>query len=374
MLQKKDNLVFLVTTVGLGGAEMYLLRFIKYLRKNGFSGNIYVLCKSGKTDGVLLNDFINENVKVIGCYLGYFNFISWVNLYKLLKQRNYKVICDFTGDFAGIPLMIAKQVGILKRVVFYRGSTHHFKVDKLRILYWKIVHCLTMRYATSLLSNSKAAFDFFCKGWQSDVKRKYEVIFNGIPWTAHTDLNVKKLKFTLGIPENKKIIGHVGRFCEAKNHKTIIETAINLCELRDDVIFFLCGPGIPEHLEKIIKSRNLKNKIFLSGGRRDIRNILKLFDLFYFPSMTEGQPNALLEAIIEEVPFVASIIDPIKECIPKQWHNQLVGYDDVSGAVSKILEILDNIENSKKSAKQLSLKSRDLYNPDKCFVKVLKYL
>ena len=52
------------------------------------------------------------------------------------------------------------------------------------------------------------------------------------------------------------------------------------------------------------------------GYRTDVMDILKGLDLFYFPSVTEGNPNALLEAMASNIPFVASDIPPIRESVP----------------------------------------------------------
>ena len=68
-------------------------------------------------------------------------------------------------------------------------------------------------------------------------------------------------------------------------------------------------------------------------------------DCYFFPSVTEGQPNSLIEAMIMGVPFVASNIEPIKETVPEFVEKEcLISPEDVDSAVSKILEIRDNTE------------------------------
>ena len=60
------------------------------------------------------------------------------------------------------------------------------------------------------------------------------------------------------------------------------------------------------------------------------------FDVFYFPSVTEGQPNALIEAIMCNIPILASHISPIKEVIPKKYFNLLVDPFDVNDSYNKL--------------------------------------
>ncbi|MCD7710661.1 MAG: glycosyltransferase, partial [Porphyromonadaceae bacterium] len=61
-----------------------------------------------------------------------------------------------------------------------------------------------------------------------------------------------------------------------------------------------------------------------------------LFDLFYFPSLTEGQPNSLIEAEVVGLPILASNINPIKEAVPESMFPKLIPPKDISQAVSAI--------------------------------------
>ena len=68
------------------------------------------------------------------------------------------------------------------------------------------------------------------------------------------------------------------------------------------------GKGVREKYEMIVQQMGLDGQIHLLGYRSDVLRILPLFDLYYFPSLTEGQPNALIEAMATGLPFVASDI------------------------------------------------------------------
>jgi glycosyltransferase involved in cell wall biosynthesis len=67
--------------------------------------------------------------------------------------------------------------------------------------------------------------------------------------------------------------------------------------------------------------------------------VYRALDLFYFPSITEGQPNALIEAILSGVPFIASNIQPIKEIIPEKFQDYLLEADDIENTIEKINKI-----------------------------------
>lgn len=353
-------MVFLVTNLNSGGLENYLLRFLNHYQNEIAA---HVICKSGQKGIDLVDDFERLGVKIIPMRLAYFNVSGYWNLYKLLKKMRFESICDFTGNFAAIPLLVAKFAGIKKRVVFYRGSTNHFKEDGFRLLYNKTLNLIIPKISSTVLANSKTSLNFFFKNkWQNNPK--YEVIYNGIN-TSQFLSEKENLRKELKIPADAFVTGHVGRYDEAKNHKTIIEVAIQLCKFDTNNYFVFCGKDTDVFLKERILQESLEKQIKLLGMRKDVIKVLNTLDCFYFPSLSEGQPNALIEALIAGLPIVASNIEPHKETIPESHYKQLIDPLDVQSAVKKIIEI----KKDKSFAKSLILKdwAIEKYKPEVLF-------
>jgi glycosyltransferase involved in cell wall biosynthesis len=140
------------------------------------------------------------------------------------------------------------------------------------------------------------------------------------------------------IPLDKYIVGHVGRFTDAKNHSVILDVCEKITKENSDIHFVLRGSDT-ENLKPRIDELGIGENITLLGYQKDIPRVLKSFDVFFFPSLTEGQPNALLEAMFTGLPFVASDIEPIKECVPKEYHKYLSNPNDVDSFVKNIYNI-----------------------------------
>jgi len=328
------KVLFVVTTLDVGGIETYLLRFLSFA---GHKVQATVLCKSGK-DGALEEKYEKLGVSIVKNKFSYFPVLGSMKLYSLLKKKQFDTICDFTGDFAGLPLFLAGLAGVEKRLSFYRGSIRRFKEDPFRMQYNKLVKFLVRKNATKILSNSQTALDYFHPDWQDNAE-KFEIIRNGVPVELFEgNFDKKELRRELEIPEDAFVVGHVGRFDSSKNHKTIIKVAEKLCSQYNEVYFLLCGLGVQEGLENIAETSKINSKIIMPGVRNDIPNILSIMDAYYFPSITEGQPNALIEAMIVGLPFVASDIDPIKECVPNEFYGCLVPPKDIDTA-SELLSI-----------------------------------
>ncbi|MFV0598199.1 MAG: glycosyltransferase, partial [Bacteroidales bacterium] len=344
----EKKIVFFITGLNSGGLENYLLRFLQY-RAASFS-EIVVYCKGG-IGGQLEKDYLKiPNVKIIKTKISFFNPLHYIRLKSYLKKQEFDAICDFTGNFAGLILLCGKEVGINKRIAFYRGASDHFPKTFFRVRYNNFVKKLTYRNATNILSNSQAAFDYFYK--RNQIDKRFQVIYNGID-AAKFNVGNHNLRQEFNIPENAFVIGHTGRFNPAKNHDVIIAVATRLIKKHTDIYLILCGNGVKEGLENRIKELGIERKTRLFENRNDIPLFLNTMDSYFFPSITEGQPNALIEAMIMGLPFVASDISPIKETVGN--HTALFDPLDVEGFIKALEDLY-----LKKARRDLNLQKKTI--------------
>ncbi|EFK59780.1 glycosyltransferase [Sphingobacterium spiritivorum] len=357
------KVLFIINDLNSGGIENYLLRFLKYYNKKLIP---VVLCKSGNK-GALENEYLKiEDIEIVPLRIGFLDFKGISSFRNFMKNNNFDSVVDFTGNFAGLTMFISYRVGIKKRITFYRGATNHFKENAIRLFYNFLVNKLVLRFSTDILSNSKAAFNYFFK---NNIDNRFEVIYNGID--ADQFLNCKDdIREELGIPKDGFVVGHVGRLAREKNHETIWEVAKILCSQHKNIYFILCGKGVDDTYSEMIKELKLTDQIIVLGYRRDVVKVLNSMNVFYFPSLSEGQPNALIEALIAGLPFVASNIEPIKETIPEEYQKSLVNPLDINNAVSKIEDIYINGVQGDNLKKWAITK----YNPEVLFLQFFKKL
>lgn len=335
----KKRCLFFLYSLDQGGMETYLLRLLRFCRGENYS---IVWCTSGK-GGDLLDDYKKQADGLVFKPLRYFSIIDYVGLYNWLKKNKPDVVCSFNGNFAGIIMLVAFLAGINNRIAYYPGASNHFKETKGRLLYNAIVNRLVYHFATKILSNSEAAFDFFFPNHRNS-RKYFKVIPNGIPdeyFIIDSDSRQRK-RVELGIPDGAFVVGHTGRYNYAKNHETIIKVAKELCGKYGDIYFVLAGKGTDIELQQVVDDADLTGKVKLLGYRRDVKELLAAFDLYYFPSVTESQPNALQEAMARGVPVLASDIAPIKECVPPDFRQKLVSPTDVNTASQRIEQLYLN--------------------------------
>jgi len=356
----KSKILFIITGVNTGGLETYLLRFLQF-KKNDLIP--IVLYKNDDVNRDFYKDFTNTGAEMVLLPIT-LSPISMYKFYVFLRIQKVNVICDFRGDFAGIPLFVSWLANVKNRIVFYRESRFQFTQTFYKSVYTKVLHFLTQKFSTKILSNSKDAFNNFYN--KNELKKKYHrVIRNGVYIKNTEEKNfIEDVRKTHGIPKNAFVIGHVGRYTPAKNHSLLVEIAKELCTKHDDIYLLLCGKGIAESINDELIENNIKDKVIMPGLCKNIPSYLRAMDVFIFPSFNEGQPNALIEAISEGVPVIASNIASIKETVQDCMYKVLYEPSDKKSFLNEVLknkngQIAYNIDDAKKwSKKEYSQKDR----------------
>lgn len=327
------KLCFLIPSVNAGGIETYLLRFLGSLNN---LENVTIVVRSD-TRGELYNDYQYLRCRLHFMPLGYINPLRMWRLYRFFKRKSFDTVCDFNANFAGLPMFIALIAGVPKRVAFYRQGRNHFKPSLHRNVVNQIMNRLVYYHATNVLSNSGAALNYFFSG-RKPADDRFQIIPNGFnPDIYDIPGDKATLRQELGIANDKFVVGHCGRLDRAKNHHGILKTAALLVHEDPSFHFLLCGSNT-QRLNQEVEEMGLSKHFSLLGFRKDVPELLNTMDLFYFPSYTEGQPNALIEAMLADLPLVASCIAPIRECMPLTHHHWLVEPDDSKSACRKIME------------------------------------
>ncbi|HPQ21758.1 MAG TPA: glycosyltransferase, partial [Saprospiraceae bacterium] len=253
----------------------------------------------------------------------------------------FDVICDFNANFAGMPMFLANFLNIPKRIVFYRQGSNHFKPGTVRNSVNRMMNRLVFNNATKILFNSKAALEFFFP-FRNLLDHRFEVIYNGVNIQEYKILESKEaIRKQLNIPFDSFVIGHVGRFDKVKNHMTILKVFQQLLKEGLNCYLVLCGRDT-EKLYPNINELGIEGKTLVLGYRNDIPRILKSLDCFLFPSITEGQPNALIEAMISGIPVVASDIPAIRECVSSQMVEFLCSPLDIEGLVKSVFKLANS--------------------------------
>ena len=359
------DILFLCHSLAAGGIETYILRFSRWAKNTDLK--VHVLCKSGHY-GTYLEDFKRAGVNLYVIPLGYYNPFHYLKFYLFLKRFQFKAVCDFGGDFGGLTIACAYFADIERRIAFYRNAKVPYKQNMLKKCYQGCMNQLVRVFSTSILSNSSEAFDYYYAHNYPNYDHRFEIVRNGIPQTSAISSNqMSHICQTFDIERKQKIVLHVGSARWEKNHRLIFNIAKKAGDDNQNILFLLVGSDVENNFSEMVQYLSLNNVKFL-GFRNDVANLIQFADVFLFPSLSEGQPNALLEAMTGGLPFLASDIKPIRECLPSFWGNRwLFNPGDHNRAYSILKDHLFNNYRNDESFIKLVRWSKATYDESKCF-------
>jgi glycosyltransferase involved in cell wall biosynthesis len=169
--------------------------------------------------------------------------------------------------------------------------------------------------------------------------RKLVVIPNGIPVTAFSRPPSPTLRKTLTGPVERPIILTLARLDKQKGHPYLLRAAVQV----PDALFLLAGDG-PERagLENLVQQLGIAGRVLFLGYRQDIADLLKICDMMVLPSLYEGLPLSILEAMAAGKPVIATNIGGTNEAVIDGQTGLLVPPADPPALAAAIRKLIEN--------------------------------
>jgi glycosyltransferase involved in cell wall biosynthesis len=180
---------------------------------------------------------------------------------------------------------------------------------------WKQV-IESLEGAAAITTVSAALKDRLVAGGASPEKVK--PILNGADHSVFHVRAAKACREDLGIATEGKVVLYVGRLVEIKGLEHLIAAAAKLARMRADFTICLVGDGpLRERLQADAGARGLEARVRFMGPRphAEIATWMGACDVFCLPSLDEGCPNVVLEALFSGRPVVASRVGGIPEMV-----------------------------------------------------------
>jgi glycosyltransferase involved in cell wall biosynthesis len=325
-----------------GGAQKIVLNLSNELSKRGYN---ITLCVKGRGNlGPILDDV---DVNIIS-RRGILDINALYKICRLIKKKNVDIV---HGHLAGSSLygIIAAKITGKKFVITIHGGG---SLSKVKLLYlYKLISHFSDRV---VVVSEQIRKEYSIK---TRVRPdKIIIIENGIAGSKVKTLsNSLSKRKELNLTPDVSIIGTVGNISHVKGHDILINAFEKVVKAYRDARLVIVGDTIQKSdvkyksiLDKMVDSLNLKGKVLFLGARRDVEEILPLFDVFVLPSRNEGTSVALLEAMISGRPIIATKVGGNPGVIEHKVSGLLVTPDEPESLSKEILRLLNDKSFSSK--------------------------
>ena len=280
------------------------LPYLKWFKEQGYE--VHVAANSQDDSGIPSCD-IFHNINFDRFPFKKNNIKAYNDLKEIIQENDFNIIHCHTPVASVLTRLAARTAR--NTTVIYTAHGFHF-YDGAPLLNWLIyypVERFCAKFTDKLITINTEDYERAKKWSLRNNGKVYYVPGVGVDFSKFnsSDIDVAKKKQELGIKEGAKVILSVGELNENKNHEVVIRA---LAEIKEkNFVYLIAGKGhLKDYLEKLIDDKGLQGNVKLLGYRTDINELLKITDLFVFPSKREGLGLALVEAMASGVNCIAS--------------------------------------------------------------------
>ncbi|MEK7121100.1 MAG: glycosyltransferase family 4 protein [Patescibacteria group bacterium] len=350
----KKKVLFVITQSELGGAQRFLSNLISHLDRDvyeflvavGSSGNgdfLRVLKAGGiprQTLKFLKREPALSDIRAV------FEIRSLIKNYRpdVLFLNSSKA--GFIGSLASV---FPTRINAVKIIYRIGGWTFNDPWPKWKKWLWGVLEWLSSRWKDVIIVNNQRDLEQ-AKKLKIKPRRQTVLIHNGIEVYKLDFMSREEARRTLRLNATTisaagRIIGTIANFYPTKGLEYLIEAfyLLNTKYLILDTVLLIIGDGeLRPELEKMIREKGLGKKVFLLGQIPDAYRFLPAFDVFVLPSVKEGFPWVLIEAMSAKLPVIATDVGAVPEIINDHKNGLLVKPKDPAGLADKIKEVLEN--------------------------------
>ncbi|ASC73187.1 Glycosyltransferase type 1 [Halomicronema hongdechloris C2206] len=222
---------------------------------------------------------------------------------------------------------------------------HEHTVIDNQPLYQTIVDTFLSPLTSKAIAISQPVYEFMIRHRKIDPA-KLDVFFYGIPlseFQAPEQREIQEKRSKLNIDPDEHVICNVGRLDTQKGQIYLLKAAILVLKELPNTRFLIVGEGPDrEMLESFARENGISDRIIFTGLRKDVPTLLALSDLVAIPSLWEGGPLTLFEAMNLSKPVIGTPAGMMGEVISNGKTGFQVPLRSVDELAERIIYLLKN--------------------------------
>jgi len=333
----------------LSGGDLVVLNLLEYLDRSRFDPWVVSFNEARNPgDPLIIKTAQTLEVKTFTINArGRFDLEPVGNLRKFITENQIDILhCHgYKADVIGF---LACRQSEVKKIATLHGW---WTGRSLKLKFYNFLDYLAVRKFDKVIAVSEPIRGTLARrGMPPD---RLLCIENGVDIKRAGAANGDRIRSELKLPYGKTVLGMVGRLSREKGHRYLFSAI----QAMDDVILLVVGNGpLEAKLRRLAENLHIREKVVFVGFKPDVSDYLAATDIFVLPSLTEGLPLALLEAMAAGKPVVASDVGGIPTVIGDKKEGLLVRPKDPVALKEAITVLI----NDKDLAKRLTANAMEL--------------
>ena len=196
---------------------------------------------------------------------------------------------------------------------------------------------------------SKSTADFVINARLMPPER-VKVVYLGVPLEefsrTRTLEEIAAARHDLGVAPDEFLIGSVTRLHDSKGNSFLVDAAQRVLQQRPKTRFVVFGEGpLRPELEAQARALGLGDRFAFTGFARDVARVVSAFDVSVFPSLWEGTPLTVFEALAMGKPIVATDADGLVDVLTHERDAVIVPKRDADALAAGLLRLIDSPED-----------------------------
>ncbi|HEX9512013.1 MAG TPA: glycosyltransferase family 4 protein [Puia sp.] len=317
----------------IGGGESHLLSLVKNLDRTRFDPIVLSF-----TDGPMIDQLRTMGVDTRVIYTEKpFDLSKWSEVKEFLKEQQVELVHAHGTRACSNVMRAAQSLGI---PVIYTVHGWSFHADQP--LLTRTMRIMGERYLTSRAAVNIAVSSSNRQTGRDRIRNfNALVINNGIDRNKFSpDRTFKDIRAELSIPAEALLVLFIARFTSHKQPLALISAFRQALPQIPDMHLLLVGDGDQKaEAKEVVESAGLNDKITFLSFRQDVPDILAAADIFVLPSLWEGLPIGLLEAMAMGKAVIATNVDGTKEVVQDKENGLLIEAGDIPALTNALVSL-----------------------------------
>ena len=349
MSNKFKNLIIFYPSIEKGGATNIFYNLVKFFSQKKL--NLIIITSKANNNNLFKK---KSRIRVVGSnnfcipfvnnriVSGFLCFFSLFKILVKLDRKNTKILSMQSNLFSVVASFLL-NFKIAVRVSEDPCGATIYADNKLFAWLIFLTKIITYNLSTLIITNATKS-----KSCIKNIilnKKKIIVLLNPYLQKIFSLKNKKK---------KENYILSVGRFTKQKNFLCLLDAyrIVNKIKKYESYKLIICGSGPDETiLKKRIIDYNLSNKVFVYPWSNNLKKLYIKSKFYILPSLYEGMPNVLIDAINYEIPIIANNVSGVSDLILKPEHYQIIKRIDKVTLANSLIKAFNDYATLKKNVK-----------------------